>query len=277
MTTGQTDANPQVDVAHVTAFLAEWASAERAEKWDNVGLLLGDSKAGVNALMTCLTLTPDVAQEAVDEGAQLVISHHPILFRPVQKLVADSAEGEMLLALIRAGVAVYSPHTGYDSARDGINAQLSRLLGLENVRPLRPLPVEVDEAPEIPGSGRFGNLPAPLTLGDFRSRVKQQLRIEHVQFVGDSHALVEKVAIACGSAAEFLPDAHREGCQVLLTGEARFHACLEARNLAMALLLPGHYATERPAMEYLAELLGQRFPGVRCWASRRERDPVQWD
>ena len=88
---------------------------------------------------------------------------------------------------------------------------------------------------------------------------------------------VKRIGIACGAAAEFLRDAHCHDCQVLLTGEARFHACLEARALGMGLILPGHYATERPAMEQLAELLQQKFTQLTTWASQKETDPLQWD
>ncbi|MCA9069469.1 MAG: Nif3-like dinuclear metal center hexameric protein, partial [Planctomycetaceae bacterium] len=98
-------------VADVIRFMESLAAPQLAEEWDNVGLLLGDEAAEVQSVMTCLTLTPDVADEAVRQKSGLIITHHPILFRAIKKLTTATDEGRMLLQLIQAGVAVYSPHT----------------------------------------------------------------------------------------------------------------------------------------------------------------------
>ena len=103
----------------ITGFLNRIAPLNLAEQWDNVGLLVGDDDRETSTVMTCLTLTPNVAIEAAQHNAQLIVSHHPILFRPVQQITAANSEGRMLLGLVEAGIAVYSPHTAYDSARDG--------------------------------------------------------------------------------------------------------------------------------------------------------------
>jgi hypothetical protein len=290
----------------------------------------------------------------------------------------------MLLDLLAAGIAVYSPHTAYDSAADGINEQLARRLNLTSVEPLRPLPapaqckivcfvprsnlaavqealwsagagvigeyskcsfvlegtgsfegsaaanpavgeaqrfetvaearVEVvcperlvpealrrlrgahpyeepayDVYPLKPdttrrGSGRIGLLPAPdaagtrasHTLADLVALVKTKLAISEAAYTGEPQRPISRVAIACGSGGEFLSAAIEKSCDVLLTGEARFHASLEARETGIGLVLAGHYATERPAMEYLAGVLVREFPGITAWASEAERDPVQW-
>ena len=277
-------------VADIVAFLRTLAPPELAEPWDNVGLLIGREQAAVERVMTCLTLTPDVASEAIERSAQLVVSHHPVLFRAVQRLTADTPEGAMLLELIAAGVAVYSPHTGYDSSRDGINQQLAELFELRDIAVLRRPGAETadtadgdtadgdlaDVADRPAGAGRCGTLPRPMTLAELIALVKQRLEVAHLQYVGDERMSVQRLAIACGAAAEFLPDAIRRDCQAFLTGEARFHACLEARSRGLAMLLPGHYATERPAMERLAERLAAQFPDLIVWPSRTETDPVRW-
>lgn len=258
-------------------FLSDLAPPELAEDWDNTGLLIGQRDDAVSSIMTCLTLTPDVAEEAVSKGASLIIAHHPILFRAVKKLTDETSEGRMLLSLIRSGVAVYSPHTSYDSAYEGVNRQLAASLNLANVKPIRSLN-ESDSTSndELIGSGRFGDLPTEVSLTDFVELVKQALEIDNTWFVGDSAATIRRVGIACGAAAEFMGDAARLGCDVLLTGEARFHACLEARTRGIALVLPGHFPTERPAMENLAARLANQFPDLNVWASSVETDPVQW-
>jgi dinuclear metal center YbgI/SA1388 family protein len=265
-------------ISDVLKFLVEFAPTELAEDWDNTGLLIGQRNDSVSSIMTCLTLTPDVAEEAVTKGAGLVVTHHPILFRAVQKLTDETSEGRMLLSLIRAGVAVYSPHTSYDSAYEGVNRQLATSLNLKNVKPIREVANASDSAANSDpiGSGRLGDLPDAVSLADFVVIVKQALQIDHTWFVGDAASTISRVGIACGAAAEFMGDASRHGCDVLLTGEARFHACLEARTRGIALVLPGHYPTERPAMENLAERLANQFPDLNVWASSVEADPVQW-
>ncbi len=124
-------------VATIVEFLDRFAPRELAADWDNVGLLLGESSAPAERIMACLTVTPESASEAIAERANLIVTHHPILFRGVKRLTDATAEGRMLLGLIRAGVAVYSPHTAFDNTHGGINELLARRLALTDVVPLR--------------------------------------------------------------------------------------------------------------------------------------------
>lgn len=357
-------------VADVTAFLDRFAPPSLAADWDNTGLLAGDPAGPADRVLTCLTLTPDVAEEAVAERAQLIVSHHPVLFRGAKKLTPSTPDGRVLLPLLRAGVAVYSPHTSFDNCPGGINDGLARRLGLTNVRPLRTrdgrrecklvvfvpdadlakmsdavfaagagvigqyeqcsyrltgtgtffgtdatnptvgqkgrreevsewrLEVVVPEGkvdsvvgamraahsyeepafdvyPLRPsaagGEGRVGDLAKPSTLCDLARLVKRQLAAACVQIVGDPGRPVARVALACGAAGEFLADATRAGADAFLTGEMRFHDCAAA---SIGVILPGHYATERPGVEDLAATLAGAFPGAAAWASRREHDPL---
>ena len=363
-------------VADLCAFLDAFAPAELAADWDNVGLLLGDPAAEVQALMTCLTVTPASVAEAIETGAQLIVAHHPILFRPVQRISTATAEGRMILALVRAGVAVYSPHTAFDNTQGGINDILASRLGLTDVGPLQKTggaeqckivvfvpdadlgrvsdalfaagaghigqysqcsfrlagtgtffgseaahPTigqkgrreEVSEwrleavcpaalvdrvvsamrrahsyeepaydvyplrpAASVLGVGRLGRLPQPVPLHDFARSVKDSLSAGPVQVVGDPSRAVQRVVIVCGSGGSLLPDAVRAGADVLLSGEMRFHDYLAAEADGIALVLPGHYATERCGALALAERLKDQWPALRIWASQRERDPVHW-
>ena len=160
-------------VADVAAWMERFAPTRLAESWDNVGLILGDPAASIEKVMTCLTVTPESAAEAVEARAGLIVSHHPVLFRPAKSVRADRPEGAILWALARAGVAVYSPHTAFDNTEGGINDGLARRLGLRDVGPLRPSPPRgkfkiVAFAPEqdrgrvldaafAAGAGRIGN------------------------------------------------------------------------------------------------------------------------
>lgn len=125
-------------VADLADWLETFAPSRLAESWDNVGLLWGDPASRVERAMTCLTVTPAIADEAIDEGAGMIVSHHPILFRGTKRLRADLPETGFLWRLARAGIAVASPHTAFDNTRDGINDLLGKTLGLVDIQPLRP-------------------------------------------------------------------------------------------------------------------------------------------
>lgn len=362
-------------IRDVVDVMKEWFPLRLAEEWDNVGLLLGDDSADAKRIMTCLTVTAETAAEALREKVDLIISHHPILFRKVQRLTASGSDRHVY-SLARGGVSVFSPHTAFDGAAEGINQQIAERIGLSAIRPLRsavhsPLdklivylpesdlePVssaifraggghigeysqcsyrtlgtgtflgsersnptigvpgrreEVSEfrfevivprdrtarvvaamleahSYEVPaydvlglsdyldgsiGAGRLGELPTPCTLDELARRVQTALGALSVDVVGMSDRECRRVAIGCGAAGEFLRDAASLGCDAFLTGEARFHDALAARDLDLGLLLAGHYATERFALETLAERLSQRLPELEIWASRDESDPIR--
>jgi dinuclear metal center YbgI/SA1388 family protein len=124
-------------VADLAAWLEGFAPRALAEPWDNVGLLWGDPASSIERIMTCLTVTPTTADEAIEDGAGAIVSHHPVLFKPVQAVRANSPSTGDLWRLARAGVAVLSPHTSFDNTRGGINDGLAERLGLQDVRPLR--------------------------------------------------------------------------------------------------------------------------------------------
>ncbi len=266
-------------VFDVVQFLESYANPVSAESWDNVGLLLGEQSNPIQSVMTCLTLTPDVAAEAIGRSAGLIVTHHPILFRAVQRVTSDTPEGQMLLDLIRAGVAVYSPHTAFDNAMQGINQTLAEQLKLENIAPLRSFDESVREklseaAPT--GSGRFGDLSDPMAWTDFKQHLQTELALEGYHCVEGGKPVVGRVGLACGAAGEYLRDAQRVGCDVFITGETRFHTGLEARALGIHLVLLGHYASERPALERLAHQLAGEFSELICWPSETESDPFTW-
>jgi len=262
-------------LSEILDYLHEFAPLELAEDWDNVGLLLGDERQDVERVMTCLTLTPDVAAEAMQKNVDLIITHHPILFRAVKQLTTATPEGAMILELIRSQTAVYAPHTAFDSALKGINQQWCDELNLKDIQPLRPLRDSSEDFEGL-GSGRFGTLDEETSLGEFIKRLKTQRNLEAVQVVGSPERTVQRVGVACGSAAEFLADATRHGCDVFITGEARFHSCLEARQKGIAMILVGHYASERFACEHLATLIKLQFPILESEPSEAECDPLQW-
>ena len=253
-------------------YLDEIAPLRLAEEWDNVGLLVGDPQSPAERVMTCLTVTPSTVGEAIERDCHLIVTHHPLPFRPLKRLTTDETPSRLLWELVRAGVSVYSPHTGFDSAASGINQSLGERLCLENLEPL--IPIEDD--PEKLGAGRVGALPIPQTLKEFAAYIKNQFGLPGIQVVGDLSSTVAKVGLACGSGASFLGNAIQAGCDTLVTGEARFHDCLEADANQVSLVLMGHFASERFAVELLGERIQAAFPGCTVWNSQQEQDPVTW-
>lgn len=258
-----------VVLGEIVAFLDRFAPSRLAESWDNVGLLVGDSGVAVERVMTCLTITPSTAAEAVRQGAQLIISHHPLPFSALKRITDETTVGRLLLQLIRAGVAVASPHTAFDSAAEGINQALAEGLGLVEIAPLIP-------HPEGEGTGRFGVLPQPMTLESVARSAMRFLKIATVQVVGRPTLQVHRLAIGCGAAGELLASAIDRQCNAMLLGETRFHTCLESEAREMGLVVAGHFATERFAVERLAGVLAAQFPTLEVWASCDEQDPLRW-
>ncbi len=259
-------------IRELCAHLESIAPASLAEDWDNVGLLVGDTQRPVQRLMTCLTVTPDTVEEAIDRRADLIVTHHPFPFRPLKRMTTNTTVGRMLWQLAGNGISVYSPHTAWDSARCGINQQLAQGLELTGIRPLQP----IADAAEDLGSGRCGIWPRPSKLSEAVERVKDFLSIDRLQYVGRLDQTIRSVAVACGSAGTFLGVAHRAGCQLLITGETSFHTYLEADALGVALVLPGHFASERFSLETLAQQLQTKYQDVEIWASKCEADPVRF-
>jgi GTP cyclohydrolase I len=257
-------------IADLLPHLETFAPLALAEAWDNVGLLLGDAAAPVTKVMTCLTVTPESAAEAIKEKAELIVSHHPVLFRPVQRVTTDTPEGATLWKLARAGVAIYSPHTAFDSAASGINQRIAIKVGCTDIAPLHPL-----ETDATLGAGRLGALPPQTMLADLAEKLADFLKLESIGMVGPRHQVAERVAFACGSGGSFVGAAAQAGSDVLVTGEATFHDCLAAHARGLGLILVGHFASERFAVAELADELAAVFPMLTVYASRTEQDPVK--
>ncbi|MEX2317980.1 MAG: Nif3-like dinuclear metal center hexameric protein [Pirellulales bacterium] len=260
-------------VNDIAARLEQIAPLSGAEDWDNVGLLVGERGRVVRRLMTCLTLTPTTVSEALDERAELVVVHHPIPFRPLSRLTTDTTTGRLLWQLIGAGISVYSAHTAFDSAGEGINEQWAAGLGLTAVEPL--VAAESTGRETFHGAGRCGELPSPRLLAKLAEQVKALLSLDRVRVVGDDAHPVRRVALACGSGGSFLEAAQSKACDCLITGETNFHTCLEAEANRIGLILCGHFASEHFAMLRLADVLAECFPDVTVWGSRRECDPIR--
>jgi dinuclear metal center YbgI/SA1388 family protein len=242
----------------IIKFFETHTPLDLACSWDNVGLLVGRRDRPVSSLLTCLTVTEETVAEAVAQGTDMIVTHHPLPFNPQKRITTETRDGRLLLALIENKIAVFSPHTAYDSSLAGINQQLGKRLGLADLKPLA-----CEDGIEI---GRYGLLDPPLTLPAFVKLVPT------VQAVG---AKLRKVAVACGAASRYYKDAKSLGCDGFVTGEASFHTCIDAKSIGISLVIPGHYSTEHFAVETLATELSRAFPKLSVGPSVAETNPVK--
>lgn len=243
-----------------------------AAEWDTVGWLVGRRRESVARVMTCLSITRPVVREAVAEGIDLLVSHHPLPFKPVARLTADNPTGDLLLEIVASGIAVWSSHTAWDSAAGGINDQLAALLQLEGVVPLKPDRVE----PSI-GLGRIGRAEAPTaTVAAVARLLGARLGVPGAMVCGPAERPAGTVGIVCGSGGDCLPDVLAAGCHTFVTGEVRLHDALAAAHHDLAVIAVGHQASEQFALEPLGRQLEEAVPGIRCLASRADADPLRW-
>ncbi|MGD9955165.1 MAG: Nif3-like dinuclear metal center hexameric protein [Candidatus Nanopelagicales bacterium] len=240
-------------VADVVAAVHRRYDPAWAEPWDAVGLVCGDPAAPVRRIHLAVDPTLEVVEEALDSGADLLLTHHPLLLRPVSSVAATDPGGRVVHALIRGGCALLAAHTNADVARDGVSDALAALLGLLDVRPVRP------SAPAGPtGLGRIGLLDAGTTLGEYAAVVDAALpaTAHGVRISGDPARTVERVAVCGGSGSDLLAEAGELGADVLVTADLKHHVALD--NLAAggpAVLDVSHWASERPWLDAVAPLL----------------------
>jgi len=221
-----------------------------AAEWDHPGLQVGDPAWGVDRVLVALDVTAAVIDEAAAQPATLLLAHHPLLLHPLRALTPSTAAGSLALRAARAGVAVAAAHTNLDVADDGAGTSdpVVAALGLTDVVPLC--------APVTPGGrgmGRVGALPEPVTLRTLARRVADALPAPSTRLCGAPDRMVQRVAVLGGAGTSAVPDALVAGADVLITGDVRHHAALDALELGLALIDAGHHATESAAMPAFAQ------------------------
>lgn len=223
-------------VAQVLELVNGIAPFELAEPWDNVGLLAGRPDAKVEAVLCALDMSFDVLDEARRRGAALVVTHHPILFRGRKNLCETDAEGRLLCALVRSGIAMIAAHTNFDNAAPGVNDALAAALALDDVEALE-------------GGMRIG-VPKQTDFGTFSEFVSTRLG-GPVRRYGPSDQIIRRVALLGGAGEDYASIALRAGADAYVTGEMAYHKALDAADNGLCVLEAGHAATERPAISAL--------------------------
>ena len=229
-----------VTICQLMALLDGIAPFDLQEEWDNAGLLAGRPDAPVDTVLCALDLTGSVIGEAVRVGAQVIVTHHPILFRGRKNLREDDAEGRMLCALVRAGLSLIAMHTNYDNADPGVNDALAACLGLSDPKALA-------------NGMRVGGL-TPMTLSEFAAHCSARLG-GAVRTYGDGAKLIRRVAVLGGAGEDFARQALSAGADAYVTGEMAYHKALDAAAEGLCVLEAGHAATERPGILALSAAL----------------------
>lgn len=215
-----------------------------AFEWDNCGILLGDSEKDIKTVLLSLDVTCAVAEEAKSVGADLILSHHPILFDGTKRITGDTAEGRLILKLLQNGICVYSAHTNCDVGKKGINARLAKIFNLKK-----------PEFLEENGLGRIGNLKTSVSFGDFTILAKKLLNTPTVRVCGDKNTEISRVAIASGACADSIPTAVKKGADVIVTADMKYHDMLNYSQEGICIIDAGHYPTEIIVTDIFYELL----------------------
>jgi dinuclear metal center YbgI/SA1388 family protein len=243
-----------------------------AEPWDAVGLVCGDRADPVRRVLFAVDPVGAVVDEALDGGAELLVTHHPLLLTPVHGVPADDPKGRLVHRLVRAGAALFVAHTNADRAPGGVNDALAALLGLRDARPLEPVAVDSPA-----GLGRVGRLDRPLPLRAFADLVAQVLPATAggVRVAGDPLRRVSTVAVCGGSGGSLVGAAAAAGADVLLTSDQKHHPVSEAAEAGgPALVDVAHWASEWPWLPVAADALAADLGGrVEVAVSRRVTDP----
>ncbi len=226
-----------------------------AMDWDNPGILAGSPESEIGTALVTLDITPEVVAEAVEAGAELIISHHPLVFGGVNNFYEDNFKNKMYADIIRNNISVISAHTNMDCAENGINQRLAELLGLSDIEVLE----------EETGLGRIGNT-AEITVGEFGEKLKNLLHTPFLKLAGDKNRKITRIAIGSGSCGESYPEAIAKGAGLFVTADVKYHIALDATAAGLAVIDAGHYPTEIIVMDMFEEIL----PGLKIVKSKNK-------
>ena len=252
-------------VGNILQFVETLAPRSLKMDWDNVGLLCGSRSTPVTKVLVALDPFEGVCLEAARWGAELIVTHHPLIFRPLPNITDETSIGRGITTLIRNGISAVNAHTNLDCAEGGVNDVLAAILGLENVT-------------TVPGDDhnllRTGEI-VEQSLSDFLVTVKEKLHCEGLRYA-DGGKPVRKVAVGGGSCADGMLDALSAGCDTLVTSDAKYNQFWDAKDLGLNLIDAGHFHTENPVMAVVAAKISEAFPEVEVKISETHWDCIRY-
>ena len=250
-------------VDHILQYLETLAPRELKMDWDNVGLLCGSRSREVTKILIALDPFEAVCKEAAEMGAELIVTHHPLIFVAPKAVTDETSVGRCIMGLCRHGISAINAHTNLDCATGGVNDVLASTLGLENT--------------EVIGCEnllRCGEVPQQ-SLSAFLSHVKTALDCRGLRYV-DGGKPVHKVAVGGGACAGELMDAVVAGCDTFVTADVKYNQFWDANDLGINLIDAGHFQTENPVVAVLAEKLQTQFPEIQVKISKAHKDCMKF-
>ena len=253
----------------ILAALEELCPLQYREDWDNVGLLVGDGEREVNTVYLALDATTEVIDQACAAGAQLLLTHHPLIFDAMKKVTADDITGRRIIKLIQNDISHIAMHTNFDVM--GMADAAADKLGLADREVLE---VTYEDELSVEGIGRIGNMQTimPMNAGEYAREVAQIFNLENVRIWGDTSRMVRRVAIMPGSGGEYFARAAAAGADVLITGDVKHHQAIDAAETGIPIIDAGHRGTEKLFDDYMQEFFRRTFPQIQV-IKERDHEP----
>jgi len=259
-------------VADILNFLETLAPRSMKMDWDNVGLLCGSKSAPVTRVLVALDPFEHVCREAAEMGAELIVTHHPLIFQPTKSVTDETSIGRSILLLSRHGISAINAHTNLDQTSGGVNDILAETLGLKDVEVISPAGTDENGTPW--GLLRCGNVPQQ-SLDSFLPQVKTALGCEGIRYVKGTKP-VHKVAVGGGACSGEMLDAIDAGCDTFVTADVKYNQFWDAHDLGLNLIDAGHFHTENPVIAVLADKIAGAFPEVTVEISKTHRDCMKY-
>lgn len=250
-------------IREIYDYINEIAPFDTALSFDNVGLLVGDYDINVSKVLLSLDITKSVCKEAKNLGANLIISHHPIIFKPLKNIEF----GSVVASLIKNNISAICAHTNLDIAKNGVNFQLARKLGL--------LDLSVLAFEENNPLGLLGYMENEMSAKDFAEHVKEKLGCSGLRYT-KTNDRIKKVAVCSGSGGSFIESAYEKSADAFVTGEIKHSDILKANELGISIVDAGHYKSENVIIEPLKNMLSEKFLNIPFFTSEIFSDTVNY-
>ena len=258
-------------IKEVIKALERFAPLPLQESWDNAGLQVGLTEAEVSGALLCLDVTEQIVDEAASKGCNLIVSHHPLIFRKLARLTGEDYVQRSVMKALAEGIVILSMHTNMDNAKSGVNFKIAEKLGLQNVRFMNPRVVDGVEC----GSGVIGEWEEPIAADDFIIMLKKRFCVECVEVNQLLRRPIKTVAM-CGGAGAFLVDeAVAAGADAFLTGEMHYHEFF-GREQQIQIAVIGHYQSEQFTSEIFRDIIEHECPGVKCFIAETCTNPIMY-
>ena len=238
-------------VKDIIAEIEDFAPLSIQEKWDNSGLCIGSPEAEVSSVLIGLDCTPELVDEAVECGADMIITHHPLIFSGLKKISPDDLVGAAVIKAVKHGISVYAAHTSADKVIAGVSGAMAARLGLEDVAIL-------DEDGDGTGLGVVGNLPQPMTSAEAVGFVKERFSLKAMRTSRPVEGMISRVAMCGGSGGSLIGAAKAAGAQLYISGDISYHNFFTQDGFMIMDI--GHYESEIEIVDILFSLIKKKFP-----------------